>query len=258
MVSVEGGIKMGKLLKYELRKSLGVKGVVLVISCIFELLFLIGLYSSKETLIPIGITLLYFDAFISVVVMGIASIRLLHNDLNTKQSYMLFMTPNSSYKILGAKVIESFMSILIAGVFFTSLGFLDFTLLIAQNGGFKEAFDFIYTTYQKIFEIEINPSDVISVIALLLISWFYFITVAYLAQVISATFLNGRKFNGIISFFIGLAIIILEEYAVNNFVSISATGSVINHNILQGVVYLTLAGITYAVTAWIMDNKLSV
>ena len=57
-------------------------------------------------------------AVCGVAVMGLESVFVLHRDMNTKQSYMLFMPPNSCYKILGAKVLECGAAILIAGAFF--------------------------------------------------------------------------------------------------------------------------------------------
>ncbi len=52
-----------------------------------------------------------------VIYIGIESVNVLHRDLNTKQSYMLFLTPKSSYQILGAKILENGISIIMAGAF---------------------------------------------------------------------------------------------------------------------------------------------
>ena len=61
-----------------------------------------------------GIVLLTMLAMGGIMVIGLASVVTLHRDVSTKQSYMLFMTPNSSYSILGAKMLENGLSILLA------------------------------------------------------------------------------------------------------------------------------------------------
>ena len=50
------------------------------------------------------------------------SVNVLHRDLNTKQSYMLFLTPKSSYQILGAKILENGISIVHGRRVFCSTG----------------------------------------------------------------------------------------------------------------------------------------
>ena len=53
---------MGKLMKYELRKSLFSKVFLLAITGLIELLFLIGVFAEKENLTAIGILLLVLAA----------------------------------------------------------------------------------------------------------------------------------------------------------------------------------------------------
>jgi len=98
---------MGKLLKYEIRKSLPVKLMILGLAAALELVFLIGLWGDNEKMLATGVLLLTFTAVTATTVVGLASVVILHRDMNTKQSYMLFMTPNSCYRILGAKVLET-------------------------------------------------------------------------------------------------------------------------------------------------------
>ena len=83
---------MLNLLKYEFRKTLGVKAIILALTAVLEIVFLIGLYGEFDTPLGIGAGLLFTTASVGVIVIGIYSIILLRNDLNTKQSYMLFMT----------------------------------------------------------------------------------------------------------------------------------------------------------------------
>ena len=109
---------MIKLMKYELRKTLSVKLILLAVTAVAELVYLIGLWQDSESMIATGIGLLLLLAFSGVMIVGIGTLLVLHRDINTKQSCMLFMTPHSSYAILGAKLLENAVSILLAGVFF--------------------------------------------------------------------------------------------------------------------------------------------
>ena len=113
---------MLKLMKYELRKTWFTKAILLAVTAAVEAFFLYGLYGEKEDMAAGGAFILLLLAFGGVLVIGLESVITLHRDMNTKQSHMLFMTPNSSYKILGAKVLECSLSILLTGAFFFALG----------------------------------------------------------------------------------------------------------------------------------------
>ena len=137
---------MGKLLKYELRKTWMIKLIALGLTAVAEIVFLLGLGMKNEKMLAISTVCLVMLTFGSIMVIGLYSLIVLHRDLNTKQSYMLFMTPNSSYKILGAKVLENGLSMLLAGVAFFALGMLDVTALFAQQGMLKNLWENEQTT----------------------------------------------------------------------------------------------------------------
>ena len=109
---------MKHLMKYEFRKTLIAKLIILGTTAVLEILFLLGLYTKHDSLAGYSTIMLTMLAFGGVLFIGLQSVMTLHRDMNTKQSYMLFMTPNSSYKILGAKVLENGLSILMACAFF--------------------------------------------------------------------------------------------------------------------------------------------
>ena len=105
---------MLKLMKYELRKTAFSKLVLLVITAVAEIAFLIGVFWKKDNILAMGIIFLVMCTIFGVIYIGIESVNVLHRDLNTKQSYMLFLTPKSSYQILGAKILENGISIIMA------------------------------------------------------------------------------------------------------------------------------------------------
>lgn len=121
---------MLKLMKYELRKTAFSKLVLLVITAVAEIAFLIGVFWKKDNILAMGIIFLVMCTIFGVIYIGIESVNVLHRDLNTKQSYMLFLTPKSSYQILGAKILENGISIIMAGAFFAALAAIDVTVAL--------------------------------------------------------------------------------------------------------------------------------
>ena len=251
---------MLKLIKYELRKTWMTKAIILCIAAIAEISYLIGLYAEKNITTTISILALVMLAFGGIIVIGLQSILTLHRDMNTKESYMLFMTPNSCYKILGAKVIEFGISTFLGSAFFFALGGLDITLLFAKEGQLSQ----LWTEIQSFLSgfsvnghsIEVNLPSLASVTFVMVSAWISLIVTAYLAVVISAALLNGKRFNGLISFVIFL-IINWAAGRVAPFVTSSIQDNVALL-VTYGAINLAIAVIMYFVTAQIMERRLSV
>ena len=106
---------MLKLIKYEFRKTFLSKLILLAITALAEILFLAGVFLKWDKGLAIGTIGLVMCAVIGIFYIGIESLLVFHRDLNTKQSYMLFMTPKTSYHVLGSKVLENGISIFLAG-----------------------------------------------------------------------------------------------------------------------------------------------
>ncbi|MBQ4383763.1 MAG: hypothetical protein II795_04735 [Firmicutes bacterium] len=250
---------MFKLMKYEFRKTQATKLILLAIIAIAEIAFLIGLYGNYDMTAGLSIVALVFLSFLGVFVVGLESITILHRDMNTRQSYMLFMTPNSSYKILGAKVLECGLSILLAGAFVFALGTLDITLAVAREQGLNSLWEMIQNFLSHITingrQLEIDASILAATFLNILTSWIMTIVSAYLAVVISAALLNGKKFNGLISFVLFL---LLNWGAARILRLIPDTMSSVATLLVYVAVELVLSAIMYVVTAEIMERKLSV
>ena len=61
---------MLRLLKYELRKTLFSKLILLGITFVAEAVFLIGFWSGRENTIAVGAVLLFFIAITGIALMG--------------------------------------------------------------------------------------------------------------------------------------------------------------------------------------------
>ena len=178
--------------------------------------------------------------------------------MNTKQSYMLFMTPNSCYRILGAKVLENGVSILITGACFFALGALDITLLFAKEGNLEELWQMI----QRILtafdgRLTLNLPVLAAFTADLLLSWVCTVMAAYLGEVISAALMNGKRYNGFLSIVLILALLIAVSWLQTK-VGHRFDSEVSSFFLAQSGIALLCSVVMYFLTAWIMDRHLSV
>lgn len=247
---------MLKLMKYEFRKTMFSKMLLLGITGIMELVFLAGVFFKQEEPLGFGTMGLVICAVVGIIYIGIESINVFHRDLNTKQSYMLFMTPNSSYKILGAKVLENGFSILVAGLFFAALASIDLSVAILYIGGLEEFLEMIEEVLKNLqLNILVEGKVVFMSFLSALASWLLTIVTADLAIVLSATVLAGKKYSG----FVGFVIFILLATAGSKVMSLSpAMDNVYMNFALVIAISFLLTAVMYCVTAWIMDKKLSV
>lgn len=248
---------MFKLMKYEFRKTWITKLILLGITAAVEIWFLVSLYMEKEDGLAASIGILILLALFGVLFIGLQSVITLHRDMNTKQGYMLFMTPNSCYKILGAKVLENGLSILVTGGFFFALGALDITLLFAKQGQLNQVWQMIQDAIKSFNENIPLTADALAAFTFsLLAGWISTVVTAYLADVISAALLNGKSFNSVISFVIFLVL----NWAFSWLLSIATRSipSVVTSMLVNGGISLLIAAVMYVVTAQIMEKKLSV
>ena len=282
---------MMKLMKYEFRKTWAPKVILLGITAAVQIAYLISVFSHSEEWTAGMAGLLTALAVGGIMMMGLMSVVTLHRDMNTKQSYMLFMTPNSSYKILGAKVAENGLSMLLTGAFFFALGVLDITLLFSQFATLADLWDVLEQVFRMFGQaFTLDASSLACLVFGLLASWFATVNSAYLADVTSSALLNGKKYNGVLTFVFFLLIAILLSWLQNivvhlligtppavivegtamslgsNFGSLAQLPAGFNEavrynnqaQLIRGVVALIYAGIMYVCTAELMERKLSV
>ena len=248
---------MFKLMKYEIRKTWITKLILLGITAAAEIAYLISLYTENDGGVAASIGILTLLAIFGVLFIGLQSVITLHRDMNTKQGYMLFMTPNSCYKILGAKVLENGLSIFIAGAFYFALGALDISLLFAKEGQLNQIWQMLQDVVRTFNEeIPLNADGLAAFTFLLLTEWVSTVAAAYLADVISAALLNGKSFNGVVSFILFLVLNWgfgwVERIAVRN------VPDIVTSMLLNGGIALAAAAVMYVATAQIMEKKLSV
>lgn len=247
---------MLKLMKYEFRKTMFSKTVLLVITALLEIAYLIGVFFKQDRWLAVGMTGLFMCAMIGIFYIGIDSLIVFHRDLNTKQSYMLFLTPKNSYQVLGAKVLENGISIFLAGAFFAVLAAIDVSIGILYIGGVKEFLDLLEQLMLSIkVEINLTPQEILMPFFAALASWLMMVVMGYLAIVLSATVLAGKKFSGFVSFIIFLVLGYVSGKAMDMLPVLS--NHVAEFWMIIGATFVIVV-IMYSVTGWIMERKLSV
>ena len=241
---------MLKLMKYEFRKTMFSKMILLIITAVVEVAYLAGVFLKWEKGLAIGMVGLVFCAVIGIFYIGIESLIVFQKDLNTKRSYMLFMTPRNSYEILGAKVLENGISIFLTGACF---GLLEAVLYI---GGLQEFLDMLRQLAITI-NVEIDVPAVTMVLTVIsgLASWLMMVVTGYFAIILCATVLAGKRFSGLVSFLLYLLI----GWGTGTLLDLIP--EMANRDLRLGIVLLASFGIVaamYVVSGWIMERKLSV
>jgi hypothetical protein len=251
---------MLKLMKYEFRKQAFTKLVILSLIGLLELVFFFGVVTSRENVIGTTVGLFFMFAFGALFYLAFESIFTFSNDLKQKSSYMLFLTPNSTYSIVGAKVLAAAIQIVLAGIAFFAVFAINGGVLIAKYDMLAEVKRMILELLNQFFQLEISFSDVASVTAVMITSWISTITIAFFSITLSTTFLADKKFKGVISFaiFIGLNILIskivdLVLGDINNY-----TNDFTLYFALSSLFMVCFTIITYVGTAWMLDKKVSV
>lgn len=247
---------MLKLMKYEFRKTMFSKMAILVITALSELAYLAGVFLKNEKALSVGLIGLVMCGMIGLFYIGIDSMISLHRDLNTKQSYMLFLTPRNSYQVLGAKVLENGISLFLSGAFFAVLAAADFSIGILYIGGVKEFLDML-NNLMKSIQISFNVEPQVIALAFFsaLASWLLTIVTGDLAIILSATVFAGKKFSGFVSFILFLLISFLLGKGLDLLPVLK--NQTAQYAMLVAAA-LVLVALMYALAGWIMEHRLSV
>lgn len=246
---------MLKLMKYEFRKTAFFKFVLLLITAIIEVVYLLGVFLEKDNLLAIGIFFLSLCAIIGIFCVGIQSVLTLHRDLNTKQSYMLFLTPKSSYEILGAKILENGISILAAGAFFAVLAAIDITVATVYIGGMQELYDLVSSFLEVNWSVVLSPAQAAFFFFSILASWMVYIVNADLAVILSSSVLAGKRGSGVVAFILFLVLSTLLGMVLNRIPTLKSAELTF---VLYIVITLAVAAVLYLISGWFMEKKLSV
>lgn len=251
---------MLKLMKYEFKKQGFSKIVILCLVAIIEAVFLLGVVLDKEGWIAASMGILWVVTLGAMTFLAFEAIITYSNDLKTKSSYMLFLTPTTTYSIVGAKVIAAAIQGIVAACIFAAIFILDGGILVAKYDFIAEMKQLIMEFSRQFLKLDIDTVTMFSVVTAILTSWLSTITTAFFSITLSTTFLANNKLKGLISFIIFIAINILMYYIMDLVLGyqIENLAEMTRYNLLASLFGLVFTVITYFGTAWMLDKKVSV
>ncbi len=250
---------MLKLMKYELRKQAFSKIIILAIALLGEIMFFTGFFMDKGETIGLALGLLSMFTIGALFFIAFESIMTFQSDLKQKHSYMLFLTPNTTYSIIGAKVVSSALQIMLSGLAFALLFLIDGVALLGKYSSLNEINRAFKEFVNLQFNIHLDYKYLILVILVVLITWITIITLSYLSITLSSTFLADKKGKSLISF----AIFFIMIIAIGKFEDFLMYALDINSNnetfLVAGILFHAVVTIiAYITTAWMLDKKVSV
>ena len=145
-------------------------------------------------------------------------ISMYSRDLNNKSGYMLFMTPNSGYKIIISKLITAIAEgLLILLLYFIIILINSIYMGSLFNLNYSEAFNFINKFLSGNFQVNLGHVFVFLLTALVFI--INFILSVYTAITIRKSIFSEIKFGGFLSFIIFIGINWLNSYVTGELMS---------------------------------------
>lgn len=253
---------MGKLIKYEFRKQLLSKIVVAFVIAGLEVFFFLGIFTSKNDWIGTAFGLFIVAAIFSLVYFSFEAIITYSNDLKTKQSYMIFLTPCNMFQVVGAKLITTIVQIVLVGSIYLAVGVLNVLVVVAKYGTVKQVIEVIKTFFNALSGLEIRLMDIVFLIAMFLVTWLVFVMMAMFAITLSTTVLSNKKGKGIVS----VALYFLIDFLVMKVASLTISDKtlgreylVVNSEVWAYIgVYAAALVLCYIGTSLLLEKKVSV
>lgn len=256
---------MLKMIKYEFRRALGTLLGVFGVLLVLELAFLYGCAADKRDIMAITMSLLIMIIFIGYVLILSIGMKLFSSDLKKKEGYLVFMTPLSSYKIVGAKLLATLLSGSIFVVMTFMFNGLNFSLLANKIPDMPNLFDLFEEIFSAVgVDLKSSLMGVIVMVVMMLIQFYMFLTLSYLSMSLSATFLQNKKGRGILGvvlfivlYSIAVACAGLVRPSFGDPRALHSIFSVIVKFIPQYLVYGLFAVIGYIGTGYLLDKEIS-
>ncbi|MGD9567701.1 MAG: hypothetical protein AB7V48_05180 [Sedimentibacter sp.] len=187
---------MLNLIKYEFMKKYKLITLTLIISAVLNL-YLIANGPEGSALF-----LILFPIVISVFYI-VDILKMYSDDLNKKAGYMLFMTPNSGYKIIVSKILTAViegLSILFLYFIFILINGAYLIYTVGDTIDFNEIINVINSLLSGNFGFNLMHLFMIMLTGLLIL--ISFLTTAYTAMTIRKSIFSEIKFGGALSFII--------------------------------------------------------
>jgi hypothetical protein len=185
--------------------------------------------TKSETHTGIAFSLLMFGGFAIIVFVFVIALQSYSKELGSKYSYMTFMTPNTTYSIIGSKLLSTGLIALITTIIGVLLVVVDYNIFINQFSDVKN----MKEMFEQMLSLQgYKLNDVFaSVLVYFIVLWlgiFTWICVAYFAITLSATAFANKKFRGVISFVIFIVIAIVISKLTNSLPKLDLGSGMVN------------------------------
>lgn len=193
---------MFKLLKYEFRKGLTSILVMLGITAVLQGYFLYGLFSWADdgvhTIIAASLLMLMSLAvYIFVLIRGVTSYS---GELKSRSAYLIFMTPNSTRKIIASKFLFTLVLSVLFGGLYVGLGVLDVRLLLMELGELEEFMEMFQAAMQELgIRLDQIVLAIVFTVIYMLLALLSFFAVAYLAVTLSHTLFRDKSWRWVMA-----------------------------------------------------------
>lgn len=245
------------LMKYEFRKALISKVIILTVLAVFEISFLFGIFINNDSLIAISNGMVKLTSTLGMFYMAFETGISFGRDIGKKQGYLLFMTPNRTATILGAKVLTGMFQLMILFslvAYFINLNVSMLagveTIEIIQEIGFFNIFRNVGYAFP----------EYLANLAIILFVWVDLTTLAFFVISISYTITSNGALNRFLSFILFFAVFMIETIIVGSLIiPLLKDINPINVSffLVIGVIYLIPAIVNYICAAFLLDKRVS-
>lgn len=207
---------MGRLIKYEFRKDAGTYFALFGILVATEIYFLVSFFLKSGINMGMALALAELGGVCGIFALMIHGAVSYSREINSKYSYMTFMTPNSPYKIVGAKYL-SLIIVTIAGSVIFSLFFKLNIMLLTRRYSELRMISSLYDEICMALGIKADSyiTSLLTSVVTMMISFLFSVSCAYVAVTLSTTILANRKGKGFLSVVFFFVIIIVTSFIVS-------------------------------------------
>jgi len=230
---------MLKLMKYELRRNRTILLILYIAIAFLEGFALFSLINKSEVNTLRSFLFLYMGAILGIVLIFIMAIMSYSKELGSKYSYMSFMTPTSTFKIIGSKLLTTFLVAAVTTIIAVLLVILDYNILINQFTEVKNIQqEIIMLLTMRGIDMQNITISIFVVLLLLWVSIFTSICFAYFAITLSATVFANKSYRGVISFVIFVVITLIINKISGYLPSLDIGTGALNKLMTPGLTYL--------------------
>ena len=191
---------MLKLSKYELKKNIRALLLLLAGLAALEVWFLFSVNGNSEGALFGSITVLFLYALVCFFAVFLFAVTNYYREINSKTSYLVFMTPVSPTGVIISKMLTVLIIGLVLGGILIALGIWDITLLaksLDELDSLKEMFDQFFSLFGTM--ISSYVINIVISIVIFLLAFFSQVAMVYFAITLVCTLLQNSRFRFVLS-----------------------------------------------------------